>query len=299
MPKIAVAGVKGSTGREFLNLLAESSIPVDDVFALEAKSPLGTLASYGEDDELDVFSLDNFDFKKADVTVFATTKEQGKRYIKKAIAAGCQVIDLSGATFGDSSVPLVVPEVNGEEVLKGGKPQVVAVPSSAVYQILLPLAGVIKENKYSKYLLKLLKDENAVQVEVDSAYNELVKAYLDLRLKPNKDLLEDLINQASGLNVANYTKASFDGLTKALNEAKVVFENPNATQKEVDNAKATLEKAINSLEANTPVDNTTNIPVSNGDTTSVKTGDESIVGMFATIALLSVAGYAVFRRKED
>ena len=145
----------------------------------------------------------------------------------------------------------------------------------------------------------VLKDENATQEQVDSAYNELVKAYLDLRLKPNKDLLEDLINQANGLNVANYTKASFDGLTKALNEAKVVFENPNATQKEVDSAKATLEKAINSLEANTPVDNTTNIPVSNGDTTSVKTGDESLTGMFATIALLSVAGCVVLRRKED
>ncbi|MBS6686042.1 FIVAR domain-containing protein, partial [Thomasclavelia spiroformis] len=127
--------------------------------------------------------------------------------------------------------------------------------------------------------------------EVDSAYNELVKAYLDLRLKPNKDLLEDLINQANGLNVANYTKATFDGLTKALNEAKVVFENPNATQKEVDSAKATLEKAINSLEAKTPVNN--------GDTTSVKTGDESLVGMFATIALLSVAGCVVLRRKEN
>ena len=43
MPKIAVAGVKGSTGREFLNLLNESGIPADDVFALEAKAPLGTL----------------------------------------------------------------------------------------------------------------------------------------------------------------------------------------------------------------------------------------------------------------
>ena len=142
-------------------------------------------------------------------------------------------------------------------------------------------------------------DVNATQEQVDSAYNELVKAYLDLRLKPNKDLLEDLINQASGLNVANYTKASFDGLTKALNEAKVVFENPNTTQKEVDSAKATLEKAINSLEANTPVDNTAKTPVNNGDTTSVKTGDESLVGMFATIALLSVAGCVVLRRKEN
>ena len=142
-------------------------------------------------------------------------------------------------------------------------------------------------------------DENAMQEEVNNAYKELVTAFLNLRLIPDKSLLEELINQAEGLNAINYTKATFDGLTKALDEAKAVFENPNATQKEVDSAKATLEKAINSLEANTPVDNTAKTPVNNGDTTSVKTGDESLVGMFATIALLSVAGYAVFRRKED
>ncbi|MFR2382450.1 LPXTG cell wall anchor domain-containing protein, partial [Thomasclavelia spiroformis] len=92
--------------------------------------------------------------------------------------------------------------------------------------------------------------------------------------------------------------------TKALNEAKAVYENPNATQKEVDNAKATLEKAIAGLQVNssTPsnVDNTVKTPVNNGDTTtSVKTGDNSLVGMFATIALLSVAGYVVLKRKDD
>ena len=93
MPKIAVAGVKGSTGREFLNLLAESSIPVDDVFALEAKSPLGTLASYGEDDELDVFNLDNFDFSQADIAIFATTEEIAKRYLPKAKAKNIKIIE--------------------------------------------------------------------------------------------------------------------------------------------------------------------------------------------------------------
>ena len=145
---------------------------------------------------------------------------------------------------------------------------------------------------------------NAMQEEVNTTYSELVKAFLNLRLIPDKSLLEDLINQAEGLDSANYTKASFDGLTKALNEAKVVFENPNATQVEVDSAKATLEKAIAGLQANpsTPsnVDNTVSTPVNNGDTTtSVKTGDESLVGMFATITLLSVTGYAVLRRKEN
>ncbi|WP_278622524.1 LamG-like jellyroll fold domain-containing protein [Thomasclavelia spiroformis] len=144
-------------------------------------------------------------------------------------------------------------------------------------------------------------DENAMQEEVNNAYKELVTAFLNLRLIPNKDLLGDLINQAEGLNSANYTKASFDGLTKALNEAKVVLDNPNATQEEVDNAKATLEKAINGLETNTltPVEDTVKTPVNNSDTTtSVKTGDESLTGMFVTITLLSIAGYAVLRREN-
>ena len=140
-------------------------------------------------------------------------------------------------------------------------------------------------------------DENAMQEEVNSAYKELVTVFLNLRLLPDKSLLEDLINKAEGLNSANYTKASFDGLTKALNEAKVVFENPNATQEQVDNAKAVLEKAIAGLQTVT-TDNTVKTPVNNGDTTtSVKTGDESLAGMFASIVLLSVAGYTVLKRK--
>ena len=141
-------------------------------------------------------------------------------------------------------------------------------------------------------------DENAMQEEVNNAYSELVTAFLNLRLIPDKSLLEDLINQANGLNGVNYTKATFDGLTKALNEAKAVYENPNATQEEVDNAKFTLEKAIAGLQTVT-TDNTVSTPVNNGDTTtSVKTGDESLTGMFATIALLSVAGYTVLRKKR-
>ena len=148
------------------------------------------------------------------------------------------------------------------------------------------------------------EDENAMQEEVNNVYNELVTAFLKLRLIPDKSLLEDLINQAEGLNSVNYTKATFNGLTKALDEAKVVFENPNATQEQVNNAKDLLEKAIAGLQANpsTPsnVDNTVSTPLDNGDTTaSVKTGDGSLVGMFATIALLSVAGYTVLRRKEN
>ena len=129
-------------------------------------------------------------------------------------------------------------------------------------------------------------DENAMQEEVNNAYNELVTTFLKLRLIPNKSLLEDLINQANGLNSANYTKATFDGLTKALNEAKVVFDNPNATQIEVDNAKDVLAKAMADLQ-------TVKAPV------SVKTGDETSLGMLMSLAGLSVLGVIYSRKKRE
>ena len=153
-------------------------------------------------------------------------------------------------------------------------------------------------NDALKVATSVYEDVNAMQEEVNNAYNELVTAFLKLRLIPDKSLLEDLINQANGLNSANYTKATFDGLTKALNEAKAVFNNPNATQVEVDNAKDVLAKALAGLQTVT-IDNTVSTPVNKGDTTSVKTGDNGLVGIFATMALLSVAGYMVFRRKEN
>ena len=148
-------------------------------------------------------------------------------------------------------------------------------------------------NDALKAATSVYEDENAMQEEVNNAYNELVTAFLMLRLIPDKSLLEDLINKAEGLESTNYTKATFDGLTKALNEAKAVFANPNATQVEVDNVKDVLAKAIANLQ-------TVKTPVNNGDTTvSVKTSDESLAGMFAGITLLSVAGYTLLRRKED
>ena len=47
-----------------------------------------------------------------------------------------------------------------------------------------------------------------MQEEVNNAYSELVTAFLNLRLIPDKSLLEELINQANGLNGANYTKSN-------------------------------------------------------------------------------------------
>ena len=158
----------------------------------------------------------------------------------------------------------------------------------------------------------VLADENAMQEEVDNAYTNLVKAYLNLRLVPNKDKLEDLINQTKALVAANYTADTWENVSNALVLAENVMSNENATSEEVANAETVLTKAVEGLVvSNTPVtpstpavDNTVDsavkTPVSSGDTTaSVKTGDESLTGLFGGITLLSLAGAVLLKRKEN
>ena len=134
---------------------------------------------------------------------------------------------------------------------------------------------------FEKELAKatMVYNENVI-LEVDETYNVLVKAFLNLRLKPNKDLLSDLINQANGINRANYSAESLKVLDAEVLKAKAVFEDPNASEAKIKAVEVSLTKAL---------------VVKLGE--SVKTGDDNLIGMFTTIALLSMMGYMILRRK--
>lgn len=107
-------------------------------------------------------------------------------------------------------------------------------------------------------------DENAMQKEVDEAYTNLVKAFLELRLVPNKDALADLIKTAEGLQAANYSAEGWDLVQKTLADARAVFADPDATQVEVDEANEALTKALAG---------TINVPGANDGKEAAKTGD--------------------------
>ena len=95
---------------------------------------------------------------------------------------------------------------------------------------------------------KVIADENAMEAEVKDAYNKLIKAYLDLRLVPDKYILKDLINKAESIDVSKYTKESVNELNKKLKEANKVLDNKEATQQEVDEVSKGLELALGNLE---------------------------------------------------
>lgn len=136
----------------------------------------------------------------------------------------------------------------------------------------------------------ILDDVNVLEKEVNETYDQLIRAFLQLRLKPNKDLLNELIQNAEGLNRSNYTLASWGDFEEALMQARAVFDNEQATQKEVSKAENTLKTAIENLKTIDSVSNVTNNQntpeISNKDQTNllksgnVKTGDNtSFIGI--------------------
>ncbi|WP_297712082.1 beta-N-acetylglucosaminidase domain-containing protein [Clostridium sp.] len=168
---------------------------------------------------------------------------------------------------------------------------------------------------------KIIDDVNALENEVKEGYNKLVKAYLELRLKPNKDKLQDLINKAEALDSSKYTEESFSNVVNALEMAKLVLANEDATEEEVNNTKSALELSLGRLvekSTDKPGDNNSNNDdnssnnVTNGSNSSgnsnnstntnknylPKTGGSSagVIGVLGV--MISAIGASLFKKKK-
>ncbi len=192
MQKIAIIGVKESQGYELLNLFSENAFDAKSIYAVDPKAPLGTIVSYGEDDELDVHNLENFDFKTVDIAIFCCTKEQATRYIKKAVSSNCKVIDLSGATFSQQDVLSIIPELNGDQITSDTS--VVSIPSSTAYQVLLPLSNSLKNNSLKRLVINaFISTSHYGRVAMDELFTQSRKIFLNESLSDNEQVFKKQI----------------------------------------------------------------------------------------------------------
>ena len=136
--RVAVVGATGNVGREMLNILAERQFPVDEIVALASRRSLGTEITFG-DKTLKTKDLDTFDFTGWDMALFAVGSEATKKYAPAAAKAGCVVIDNSSLYRYDNEVPLIVPEVNPEDVHGYSKKNIIANPNCSTAQMVVAL----------------------------------------------------------------------------------------------------------------------------------------------------------------
>ena len=136
--RVAVIGATGMVGQEMLAILAERLFPASEVFALASRTSMGREVSYG-DKTLRCRDLEQFDFREADLALFAAGGDVAETYAPRAADLGCAVIDNSSKFRLDADVPLVVPEVNASAVDGFRKRGIVANPNCSTAQLVVAL----------------------------------------------------------------------------------------------------------------------------------------------------------------
>ena len=139
--KVAVVGATGNVGREMLEILAERGFPADEVVALASRRSQGTEVSFG-DKTLKIVALDQYDFNGTDICLMSAGGDISKEWSPKIAAAGCVVIDNSSAYRYDPDVPLVVPEVNADDLDQVTKKGIVANPNCSTIQLMVALKPI-------------------------------------------------------------------------------------------------------------------------------------------------------------
>lgn len=105
--RLAIAGATGEVGRALISALEDAELELAEVHALaSAASEDETIMYRGR--ALLVESLDGFDFKRADIVVFAVPEMVARKFVPQARAAGCRVVDHSPAFRLESDVPLLM-----------------------------------------------------------------------------------------------------------------------------------------------------------------------------------------------
>jgi aspartate-semialdehyde dehydrogenase len=136
--RVVVVGATGNVGREMLNILAEREFPVNEIAALASRKSMGTEISFG-DRTLKTKDLDAFDFTGWDIALFAVGSDATKIYAPRAAAAGCVVIDNSSLYRYDPAVPLIVPEVNADQIVNYKNKMIIANPNCSTAQMVVAL----------------------------------------------------------------------------------------------------------------------------------------------------------------
>jgi len=176
--KVVVVGATGNVGKEMLNILAEREFPVDEIAALASRKSLGTEVSFG-DRTLKTQDLDTFDFTGWDIALFAIGSDATKVYAPKAAASGCVVIDNSSLYRYDPDIPLIVPEVNADDVVRYKNKNIIANPNCSTAQMVVAL--------------KPLHDRARIKRVVVATYQSVSGT--------GKEAMDELWNQTKGIFV--------------------------------------------------------------------------------------------------
>lgn len=221
---LAILGATGAVGQEMLKVLAERDFPVNELKLLASKRSAGTLMEFkGKNYEIEEATESSFE--NVLVVLCAAENDISLRLSPAAVKAGAVVIDNSSAFRLNDDVPLVVPEVNGEDVKK--HKGIIANPNCST---IIALVAINELNKYSKIKRMIVSTYQAVSGAGINGIKELdqqIKAISEGRpVEINTfqyQIAYNLIPQIGSFNEMGYSQEEM----KLQNEGRKILHNPD------------------------------------------------------------------------
>ena len=136
--KVAVAGATGAVGKQMVACLEERNFPIAELKPLASERSIGKSVTY-RDEEIPVAVLTEDSFQGIDLALFSAGGSISKEYGPIAAQAGAVVVDNSSAWRLDPDVPLVVPEVNPQDIAQYTKTGIIANPNCSTIQMVVVL----------------------------------------------------------------------------------------------------------------------------------------------------------------
>lgn len=220
--KVAIVGASGAVGQEFLRVLEERSFPMDELLLFGSARSAGTKYTFrGKEIEVKLLQH-NDDFKGVDIAFTSAGAGTSKEFAETITKYGAVMIDNSSAFRMDNEVPLVVPEVNGED----GKVRprgIIANPNCTTIQMVVALKAIenlshIKTVHVSTYQAASGAGAAAMD-ELTEQYCEIVRGEEPTVDKFAYQLAYNIIPQVDVFTENGYTKEEM----KMYNETRKIM----------------------------------------------------------------------------
>jgi aspartate-semialdehyde dehydrogenase len=147
---VAIAGATGAVGAEFMSVLEKRNFPIKNIKFLASARSVGKKITF-KGEEFPVEEMTNNSFKGVDIALFSAGASRSRDFATAVVDAGCVMVDNSSAFRMDPNVPLVVPEINPEDVKwhKG----IIANPNCSTIIMLMAVYPIYKLSRVKRIIV--------------------------------------------------------------------------------------------------------------------------------------------------
>jgi aspartate-semialdehyde dehydrogenase len=223
-PVVAVVGATGAVGVEMIHCLESRNFPLSRLKLLASPRSAGRQLKF-RDQIIEVEPLTEASFKGVDISLFSASGAVSRQFAPIAVGEGGIVVDNSSAFRMDPNVPLVVPEINADEIAnhKG----IIANPNCAAIISITPLWPVHMQNRIKRLIVATYQAASGAGAAAMEELSESTRAHLE-----GRDYKNTVLPHPYAFNLFSHN-TEIDPVTgyndeemKVIAETKKIFADP-------------------------------------------------------------------------